>query len=249
MKSLQILIAYCFLVSASASANTKDVQSPIAISPSVHSFSEFDYSASLGWGLNTYNSSAISMAQYSALINASATFHPESNERLSFKLGAFFTALPLSTSRVLLNGSETSVSIRFLGINAGAGYETPWLAENWKLGLKLGWYFNTTFVTQNLFGYESVTGPQFYPTATYRLSEQSLFEAYFKFSPMMENASFMSLSQNYEVAAGLQYLFPFDFLGSNQSMLQLDFAHLSVKPSQVRVFSNSSSLSFGVLFH
>ncbi len=221
----------------------------LELDPNAEKDHALNYSASMGWVYHTYNSNAVSMAQYSVLTKGSVSYSSPFLPGYTFEWGSFFTALPLNTSRVLVNGNLNDVTIRFLGTNLRAGYETPMLKGYWKLGLNLGWYFNTTFVTQNLFGYESVTGPQFFPMVTYQMGDLSTLRAYFKWSPIVRNISFMRTSENYEIASGVSWTFPFDFLGLNQYLLQFDFAHLSLKPNEVRVISNSSSFSLGALFH
>lgn len=231
-------------------AVAKTAQLPaVESNPQAGNQRSLDFKAALGWVYNTYNSNAVSMAQYSVLAKASMDYSLPSFSEYSLQLSSYLTALPLNESRVLVNGVLNDVTIRFFGANFSARYEPTVFKGSWKLGLHLGWYFNTTFVTQNLFGYEAVTGPQLFPTISYRFENQSSLGAYFKWSPMMKDVSFMRISENYEIAAGLNWIFPFHLLGMNQYLMQFDFAHLAVKPNQIRVISNSSSFSFGALFH
>ena len=132
-----------------------------------------------------------------------------------------------------------------MGVNARIGYNTPWLTGNWKLQLNLGWYYNTTFVTNNRFGYVGANGPQFFPAIEYQIDENSSVGGYLKYSPMSSGFSFLNSSTNYEVAAGAYYMLPGLLFGKYKHTINFDFAHLSIKPDAIRVFSNSTSLGLG----
>jgi hypothetical protein len=112
----------------------------------------------------------------------------------------------------------------------------------------LGWYYNTTFVTNNRFGYVGANGPQFFPTVEYTIDENSAVGGYLKFSPMSTGFSFLNSSMNYEAAIGAYYMLPGLLFGKFKHTINLDFAHLSMKPDTIRAYSNSTTLSLGVAF-
>ena len=205
------------------------------------------FAGGLGLGYNTYNSTLVSISQYSLVAKFGMNYRNKKFERLSLNLNSFFTALPFNTSLIQIGAISDNVSVRYLGVNLRAGYDTPWLTGDWKLQLNLGWYYNTTFVTNDRFGYVNANGPQFFPAVSYTIDENSSVGGYLKFSPMSTGFSFLNSSMNYEVAAGAYYMFPGLLFGKFKHTLNLDFAHLSIKPDAVRAFSNSTTIGLGVL--
>ena len=250
-----LLITASVLISSPALAKKKKnqdgVESPITESVRPSSVSKnLQFSVSLGYVYNTYQSQFASGGQHSVMAKVSAIARSESFERWSLGFSGFSTVLPLSTIRYVSGaGVAEATSIYFLGLNLRVGYDTTWLPSPWSLQLATGWYVNTTFVKNNRFGYEWVNGPQLYPQWSYRLDEQRSIGGYLKFSPVMAGpSSVLSLTRNFEAATGLNYLFPASWLGNRTASIAVDFAHLSLQPDALKVFSNSTSFNLGLQF-
>lgn len=203
----------------------------------------------LGVGYNTYNSSVVSIGQFSLIPKFAATYRNKKHERLSISLSTFFTAIPLNSSPVSIKGISDDVTIRYLGANLRFGYETPWLPAPWHLQINLGWYYNTTFVTNNRFGYVNAMGPQLFPMVDYQINENSKVGGYLKFSPLSSNGVSLKNSEfNYELAFGTHYMPPGLILEKYKYTINFDFAHLTMKQESIRMFANSSSIGLSLLF-
>jgi hypothetical protein len=153
---------------------------------------------------------------------------------------AFYTLLPLSHTQ--------PTAARFLGLNFRVGYKTPWLSGPWELRLMGGWYYTTMFVSDLSYGFRNMNGPQLFPTARRTLGNGAIAGAYFKFSPVTDGLSPLSLS-NREIAAGLSYSFPPGQGGSSirkkRWSLLLDFASMQLSIRQRLFKTNSLSLGVG----
>ncbi len=212
--------------------------------------SSLRFSGSLGYVYNTYESAMVSVAQHALMIKGAAQWNLPSVERVSLGFSGFYTLLPFNTTRyVNTSGNAFDVSMRFLGLNLRANYDTPWMTGPWNLQLALGWYLNTSFVQNDLFGYEWVNGPQIYPQVSYRLDEKRTLGGYVKFSPVMSGATrVLSPGTSFELAGGLYALFPAPFLQNHTAIVGLDYAYLSIKPQDLMVTANSASLTMGLQF-
>ncbi len=210
----------------------------------------FRFSGSLGYVYNTYQSAMVSVAQHSLMIKGAAQWNLPSVDRVSLGFSGFYTLLPFNTTRYVNNaGNAFDVSIRFLGLNLRANYDTPWMTGPWNLQLALGWYVNTSFVKDSLIGYEWVNGPQIYPQLSYRLDEKRSIGGYVKYSPVMSGATrVLNPGTNFEVATGLYALFPAPGLPNQTAIVGFDYAYLSLKPQDLMATANSTSLTMGLQF-
>jgi hypothetical protein len=120
-----------------------------------------------------------------------------------FGFSAFGTLLQLSKS--------SDVTCKFLGINTRFGYMIPNISTEWFLSLYAGWYYTSTFVSDNSFGYKNLSGPQIYPSIKRVLGTGDVLAFYFKYSPIASSLSLLQLS-NREIASGISYtrLLPHD---------------------------------------
>ncbi|MCM2277245.1 MAG: hypothetical protein NDJ89_04160 [Oligoflexia bacterium] len=114
----------------------------------------------------------------------------------SFHANAFATLATLA-------GSE-GITARFLGVNVRAGVplaEAREVPESWSLRAYGGYYYTTMFVSDDLFGFRNMHGPQLYPAFQKTLSGDERVAFYLKFSPVSPDFGDLSLS-NRELAAG-----------------------------------------------
>ena len=246
-KIFSLVAVLCFFIAHVAVA---DEIAPEALGKAAEAVSPHavKFSAGLGLGYNTYNSSVVSIGQYSLIAKGGASYRNANIERFVLSVSTFFTALPLNTSPISIGAIADNITIRYLGVNLRLGYDTPWMTGPWKLQLNFGWYYNTTFVTKSYFGYVNANGPQFFPTIEYSREDGSAIGGYLKFSPISSGLSFLNSSLNYEVAIGANYMFSGLLFGKFKHTINFDFSQLSMKPDAVRAYANSTSLGLGVLF-
>ena len=112
-------------------------------------------------------------------------------------LSAYGTVAQLSKS--------SDVTARYLGFNARLGYLIPNISSDWFLSVYGGWYFTTTTVSEDTFGYQNLSGPQIYPSVRKVLGNGDVISAYFKFSPVASSFSVLTMS-NREIAGGVAYI-------------------------------------------
>jgi len=250
VKTKQIYILVALLALFTTHATLADEIAPEAVGKASEAVSPHavKFTGGLGLGYNTYNSSVVSIGQYSLIAKFGASYRNANIQRFVLSMSTFVTALPLNTSPITIGAISDKVTIRYLGVNLRVGYDTPWMTGPWRLQLNFGWYYNTTFVTKNYFGYVNANGPQFFPTIEYSMEDGSAIGGYLKFSPISSGLSFLNSSLNYEVAIGANYMFPGLLFGKYKYTVSLDFAQLSMKPDAVRAYANSTSLGLGVLF-
>ncbi len=153
----------------------------------------------------------------------------------------YYAALPLSVNM-------PDLTFQFLGTNLRLGYETSWLPSPWTLGIQGGVYYATSFATslttKERFGYANLAGPQIYPVLRRRMGERSFMSGYFKYSPIMDGMSVLSLN-NAEVAFGLGYTWRPQT--SNVSWgIGTDFSQLTLLLSSVR--SRTASIALNCYF-
>lgn len=213
----------------------------------IESNHKFQYMGELGTAMNSYNSSTTSIFQTSILAKLGVSYRYKNWNRIVFSLGGFYTLIPLNYSDYSFQGSNEKVKIRYLGLNARIGWDTPWLKNQWSMQMNLGWYYNTTFVTNDRFGYVNANGPQLFPVVEYRINPDSKVGGFVKFSPLSVGFSFLDSEFNYELAAGAYYVFPGMIFEKYKYSVNLDYAHLSIKPNSIRAYSNSTTLGFGIL--
>jgi hypothetical protein len=148
-------------------------------------------------------------------------------------LGAsgYLTLLPIT--------KNTDSTARFLGLNLRVGYSLPWPREPWQIGLMAGWYYTTMIVSPPTFGFLSMAGPQLFPVVRYRFGSGKAIATYFKWSPVSDSTSLMSLG-NYELAAGGAYVIP--LMNRRSVSVTLDAASLKLVVGRVTIESLSVSL-------
>ncbi|HCM39116.1 MAG: hypothetical protein A2Z97_06615 [Bdellovibrionales bacterium GWB1_52_6] len=117
--------------------------------------------------------------------------------RWDIGITSFLTAATLTNTR-------KDVNVRFFGVNGRVGYILPYVTEPWKLSLMAGYYYTTMFVSGTQLGYRHLQGPMAFPVLRRSLKDGSSISGYFKFSPMSDKFSLLSLS-SHEKAAGVSY--------------------------------------------
>jgi len=150
-------------------------------------------------------------------------------------LSAFGTAFQISKS--------SDVSARYLGVNTRLGYLFPALTTDLFLSLYAGYYFTTTFVTNDFFGYKNLGGPQIYPAIRKVLSNGHVVSGYFKFSPVSSSFSLLTLS-NREIAGGVAY----SVILPNQHSLAGTFDYSNIRLDLNRFTVSTTSLTLGLQY-
>ncbi len=117
--------------------------------------------------------------------------------------------------------------IRFINLNFRLGYIVPRVRYPWKIILYGGWYYTSMRVQNAAFGYQDVAGPQFYPAIKRILKNGDAIATYFKYSPVTDNISVMTLS-NRELATGLSYIKAVK--GGKSYFVTADYATIRIKP-------------------
>jgi hypothetical protein len=156
--------------------------------------------------------------------------------RWNLELSGYYTPVALTTS-------PSGYSIEFLGINARVGYVLPWIVAPWRLTLMAGAYYATTFTSSPVggFGYLNIGGPEVYPVLSRTLSSGARVNTYFKFSPVSDDFTILTLA-NREIAAGLGYDFPPNADGQG-FLVRFDWANLIVHSQGLQ--AESTTFSFG----
>ncbi len=138
---------------------------------------------------------------------------------------------------------NTDKSARYFGANARLGYFFPPISSDLFISLYAGYYFSSTFVTDNYFGFKNVGGPQIYPAVRKVLANGNVLAWYFKFSPIASSLSLMTLSNN-EIASGLSY----SVILSGDHSLGIGIDYSSLTLSSDLATCKTKSLSLGVQY-
>lgn len=93
--------------------------------------------------------------------------------------------------------------MKTLGGDIRVGREWPFEERTWSFFLFGGLYGQTTYGSTSV-GYGGVVGPELFPTVRHVFTDGSSASAYFKYSPVMNGLSLMSLD-NYFLAIGASY--------------------------------------------
>ncbi|OFZ17762.1 MAG: hypothetical protein A2X94_04110 [Bdellovibrionales bacterium GWB1_55_8] len=133
--------------------------------------------------------------------------------------------------------NREDISVRFLGVNARAGYAIASIREPWRLSLMGGVYYTTMIAP---FGYKHVGGPMAYPVLRRVLSAHDTLSMYVKFSPISDGLSVLGL-ENRELAAGTTWTHT--TAGGSRFSLSFDAAELSMTSASIVARSRSYSLS------
>jgi hypothetical protein len=194
---------------------------------------KFTFSVQTGLAINWYSETDQSdFSQVGLVIKGSGSY--KLTDRFDLGINAYYTALPLS--------SNTSDQMRFLGLNARLGYTPTWLATPWKLKFTGAWYYTTTFVTNDNFGFKNMWGPVFSPVLIRQLNGNRMWSTYLRFS--LVSGGIGNLSASNEVALGGSYSWPFK--GFQSFFVSADIAQLSIVfPDETTAQSRTISMGFG----
>lgn len=162
-----------------------------------------------------------------------------------FDVGAstFVTLLPISVSEVMTDEGLKKLPIRFWGLNVRLGYKIPQVTGRWSLMMFGGFYYTTTFVDENEFGFKDMRGPQAFPVWSYQLQNNQSLSGYLKFAPI-----FRTGGTSYEIASGVGWA---KKLPNRRSFtVNLDVSNFTLKfvPENVQMRTTSVSLSVGMTF-
>ena len=139
---------------------------------------------------------------------------------------------------------STDVSVRYFGLNARLGYQFP-SVSNWTFTLYGGAYYSTMFVTNNVFGFKNLAGPQIYPELRKSFNNGSAIIVYVKFCPVSEGVTTFSTT-NREVAAGAAYLHP--LFSGHPISLSIDYSNIYFTASPLITQTSSITISLGYGF-
>jgi len=103
-------------------------------------------------------------------------FHP----RVEGAVNAFGTLVSIAPS---VPGTQ----LRFLGINGRVGYQVFQPQSKFRLTFFGGYYYISTFVSDNSFGFNNVVGPQVYPLLRWQFTPKDMVFGYGKYSPVNTN--------------------------------------------------------------
>ncbi len=189
----------------------------------------------IGYSSISYTQSGItdySMSAVTAKVSINYTLVPKVWD---FGFSTYYTAMQLSKS--------TAEKMNFLGINLRFGYLIPNISTEWFLSIYGGWYYTTTFVTSNSFGYFNLSGPQLYPSIRKVLGNGDIIGAYFKYSPIASSLSLLSLS-NRELGGGISYV---RLLPNDHSIgATLDISNIFL--TFENIITKTNSLTFGIQY-
>jgi len=197
----------------------------------------FFVSASMGYSLITYeeqNNVNVSISALTAKLSLAYQIDPG---KWDVALSGYGTALQL--------GSSHPATTRFIGVNLRLGRFFSQPASPWSWGILAGGYYTTMIVSDDLFGFKNMTGPQLFPVLRYQVNKESSVSGYAKYSPILSAEGLLPFSQR-ELAFGMSYQ---RALSSTSSLsFSLDLADLQLEISTVAVSSRSLSASVGINF-
>lgn len=105
----------------------------------------------------------------------------------------------------VLSSDIPSTTARFIGANFRVGYAVPQISEPWRLLLMFGGYYTTMIVSPNTFGFQNLSGPQFFPVLRRALSRGDSISSYFKISPVSAGGVSLTNLSSRELAFGVTY--------------------------------------------
>ena len=149
---------------------------------------------------------------------------------------AYFTFIPISSS-------NKNATIRFLGLNLRLGYQIS-LSKTTYLDIMPGWYFTTTFTTNNAFGFKNMTGPQIFPVLKYKIGSKINGYNYFKYSPIMDGFG-MPTFKSKEIAAGFGIIIGSFIRPGMPMIISVDYANLDINFENM-IYIKSNAFSFGL---
>ena len=155
--------------------------------------------------------------------------------KVDLRVSFFLTALQLTKNE--------EITARYLGVNARVGYILPFVELPWAVSLYGGWYYTTTFVQANAFGYKNLSGPQIYPSVVRAFPNGDALAWYFKFSPVAGSLKLLSMSDR-EIASGLAYIHPL----KNGHVLSGSFDYSDIQLIFNGINSQTDSLTLGASY-
>ena len=156
-----------------------------------------------GLGVSTINYTQTNV-DFSSLNSLTATLKVNIDRKIGSNgivagFSGFFNLLQFSGTAVGAN------AFKFFGLNLKIGKMLKTLKEPWELGIHVGYYY-LTMITNGTLGFNNVSGPELYPTISRKFNNGSQALVYFKFCPVSQQFTLLSLS-NHEIAVGAQYRF------------------------------------------
>jgi hypothetical protein len=150
-------------------------------------------------------------------------------------INAYYTAL------ILTKNNETS--LQFVGANLRYartifGAKTPW-----QVRLMGGWYFTSTLVDNDAYGYKNVSGPMIFPVLRHTIDQDKSWFIYGKYSPVSSGFSFSLATGSSEIAGGGGYTWTIG--KSTLASVTLDASKLSLVDTQSGLSVENSTLGLG----
>ncbi|OFZ20236.1 MAG: hypothetical protein A2X94_15285 [Bdellovibrionales bacterium GWB1_55_8] len=203
------------------------------------------YSATLGLGRQSYSETGVQPIEQTSL-STKLSFQnpwewPWSGLASNWMVGAStaLTLFPLSTNR-------PDTEIRFLDASMSLGYRFDGLPNGWGLTFWGGFYYTTMMVSvepgKNSFGLQNLTGPQFIPTLSKKVSVRSSVSVYAKVAPIASEGLALRFPSR-ELAIGLSYT---RALKPVVLTVSLDFARMNGDIAGSSVESTSSAFNLGL---
>ncbi len=106
---------------------------------------------------------------------------------------------------MVLSSSLPGATARFIGANFRVGYAVSQVREPWRLLLMVGGYYTTMIVSPNTFGFQNLSGPQFFPVLRRALNQGNSISSYFKISPVSAGGFSITNLSSREMAFGVTY--------------------------------------------
>jgi hypothetical protein len=106
---------------------------------------------------------------------------------------------------LVLSSNIPSTTARFIGANFRVGYAVSQIQEPWRLLLMFGGYYTTMSVSPNSFGFQNLSGPQFFPVLRRALNQGDSISSYFKISPVSAGGISLTNLSSRELALGVTY--------------------------------------------
>lgn len=162
---------------------------------------------------------------------------------IDMEANVYYTALPLQSN-------VPATKLQFLGSNVRVGLVVPYLPKYMGLTLMGGYYYVSTYVTGNAFGFQNLKGLQIYPELSWLvyLPQQMplVFTTYYKYSPVAPTLRSLTFASR-EVSTGLNIRFPVG--GQNELpryayikaiSVGFNYTHLNPKIQEVRLVTIES---------
>jgi hypothetical protein len=200
-------------------------------------FNKYIITPSLAVSHISYQEAAVNLTEDAVTLKLSFSHDfrnsADEKERWSLGVSSYFTALPFS----LKNASN---SMSYFGLNGELGYMLPLASRRWLIIIHGGASYLTTFVSNSIYGFENMFGPQLYPELRRIFSNGGIFSTYAKYVPNLVQTP-ISFSSS-ELAGGISY----SPRGTGGWLYSLDFSALNLNQSGITAQSRMISLGIGV---